>query len=424
MLELSPGREIGGYYIGCAKQYQLTYFCVYLLCLSLHPRLVCYFLHVTAAFSALPSLLIEASGPDETPLPLTVLDTLTRTGALHEVSGVLWPRSVRVGIHELAEAADAGTMIRLVQRAGLEGIWNGSGIPVELVGGSSADPTLKWRGWMNWNWFDSVNKPDNDKKEKTQRWAYTLLCPTDAAFARVNLTRLLDDREALIALVRQHIVPVPIVDSGSGKGEKGKDGVEIMTPGGESWADRALGWFVKPERGVENLLNGEHVDKFSHRRLSSGIDSVRSAASPLEPDAETPLPLKSASNQFGTLLTPRSAYGDVVFEHTGDRGWAVGVKGADIWAHVTAWGRTVGVGESTEGFFATLADVPVGGGVVQIDHVLEPYTPAWWREWGPALGVGAAGVAGIALMFAAIVWVWRRDVQEATYEPLDGGEDE
>lgn len=376
--------------------------------------------------SALPSLLIEASGPDETPLPLTILDTLTRTGALHEVSGVLWPRSVRVGVHELAQAADAGTMIRLVQRAGLEGIWNGSGIPVESVAGSNRDPTTKWLGWMNW--FSS--NEDKDKKQgKVQRWAYTLLCPTDAAFARINLTRLLDDREALIALVRQHIVPVPILDGGNGKDEKDK--VETTAAGG-SWADRALGWFVKPEAGVENLLNGEYIDYDPYRRPSSRF-VTNTIASPLEPDAETPLPLKSSSNRFGTLLTSRSVYGDVVFEHTGDRGWAVGVKGADAWAHVTAWGRTVGVGASAsvsttrlgqDDLFATLADTPVRGGVVQIDHVLEPYAPAWWREWGAALGVGAAGVVGIGAVFAAVVWVWRRDVQEATYEPMDGGEDE
>ncbi|KAG8701744.1 hypothetical protein FRC09_005159, partial [Ceratobasidium sp. 395] len=77
------------------------------------------------------SLLIEASGPDESPLPLTLLDTLTRTGALHEVAGVLWPRSVQVTLRELAQAGDGGTMLRLVQRAGMEGIWNGSGVPVE-----------------------------------------------------------------------------------------------------------------------------------------------------------------------------------------------------------------------------------------------------------------------------------------------------
>ncbi|KAG9127293.1 hypothetical protein FRC07_015000 [Ceratobasidium sp. 392] len=359
------------------------------------------------------SLLIEASGPDETPLPLTILDTLTRTGALHEVAGVLWPRSVQVGLRELAQAGDGGTMLRLVQRAGMEGLWNGSGVPVKNVFGSDSEPIGP--KWMNWRW--SNNDTDGKRKGKGERWAYTLLCPTDAAFARINLTRLLDDREALVTFVRQHVIPVPVVD----EDEVGAKAI------GDGWADRVVGWFVGPEKGVENLMNGEYAAlPFKNQRTLTGRPLSQhytaAAVSPYEPDAETPLPLKSRSNQFGTLLTPYSAYGDIVFTYTGDRGWAVGVKGADSWAHVTAWGRTIGVSPAAS--IHMDSDAPVGGGVVQIDRVLQPYAPTWWREWGAALGVGAAGVALIGLLFSAVIWVWRRDVQEATYEPADGGDDE
>ncbi|KAG8727866.1 hypothetical protein FRC12_022171 [Ceratobasidium sp. 428] len=359
------------------------------------------------------SLLIEASGPDESPLPLTLLDTLTRTGALHEVAGVLWPRSVQVTLRELAQAGDGGTMLRLVQRAGMEGIWNGSGVPVENVFGSdTGSPGPKW---MNWLWL-SDNK-DGKRKGKGQSWAYTLLCPTDAAFARINLTRLLDDREALAAFVRQHIIPVPVA-------ERDEVGAKAVDNG---WASRMIGWFVGPEKGLENLMNGEYATLPSggqHTWTSRPFSQryIATTSSPYEPDAETPLPLKSSSNQFSTLLTPYSSYGDIVFTHTGDRGWAVGVKGSDSWAHVTSWGRTIGV--SPVASIDMDSGAPLGGGVVQIDRVLQPYAPAWWREWGSALGVGAAGVALIGVFFGFIVWVWRRDVQEATYEPADGGEDE
>lgn len=360
------------------------------------------------------SLLVEASGPDEAPLPLTILDTLTRTGALHEVSGVLWPRSVRVGLRELGQAADGGTMLRLVQRAGMEGVWNGSGIPVETVFGSD-QATSGW-GRMNWFGLGDNSSEERKKKGKGEQWAYTLLCPTDAAFARINLTRLLDDRNALTAFVRQHIIPVPVVDD---------DKVGVKSA--EGWADKLLGWFIRPEQGVENLMNGEYaVFPFQDRNSPSGrVLSQRystAVASPYDPDAETPLPLNSASNRFSTLLTPYSAYGDVVFTFTGDRGWAVGVKGGDTWAHVTAWGKTVGVGPTVSVYMDS--NVPLGGGVVQIDRVLQPYAPAWWREWGAALGLGAAGVAFIGMLFSGVVWVWKRDVQEATYEPADGGDDE
>ncbi|EUC63999.1 carnitine/acyl carnitine carrier protein, putative [Rhizoctonia solani AG-3 Rhs1AP] len=356
------------------------------------------------------SVLIEASGPDESPIPLTVLNTLTLTGALHEVSGVLWPRSVRVGIRELGLAADASTMLRLVQRAGFEGIWNGTGIPVESVVNvyPSLTPSAKWSN----GWFGGSGS-GGSKKPPAPKWTYTLLCPTDAAFARINLTRLLDDHEALVALVRQHIVPIPLAERDSGVGAKDSTSV--------SWADWFLSRFIQPERGIENLLNGEYAQASPRVRLHSNVVST-GATVPLEPDAETPLPLQSSTARFGTLQTSHSTYGDIVFAHTGDRGWAVTVKGAEEWAGVKAWGKTVGVTPGAASVYA--GESPLTGGVVQIDRVLEPYSPSWWREWVPALGVGAAGVASIGMLFWGVVWVWKRDVQEATYEPTNGDEDE
>ncbi|KAG8762873.1 hypothetical protein FRC11_007417 [Ceratobasidium sp. 423] len=356
------------------------------------------------------SLLIEASGPDESPLPLTVLDTLTLTGALHEVSGVLWPRSVRVGIRELGLAADASTMLRLAQRAGFEGIWNGTGIPIDNIVNIYPPPipSAKWGKW----WFGGGDK-DGSKKPQPPKWTYTLLCPTDAAFARINLTRLLDDHDALVALVRQHIVPIPLAEKGGAVGAKESTSV--------GWVDWILSRLIQPERGIENLLNGEYAQSPSRTRPHSNVVST-GANVPFDPDAETPLPLQSATARFGTLQTSHSSYGDVVFAHTGDHGWAVTVKGADEWAGVKAWGKTVGVTPGAANILAN--DSPFTGGVVQIDRVLEPYSPSWWREWIPALGVGATGVATIGLVFWGVVWVWKRDVQEATYEPANGDEDE
>ncbi|KAH7334347.1 hypothetical protein B0J17DRAFT_708703 [Rhizoctonia solani] len=357
------------------------------------------------------SLLIEASGPDESPLPLTVLDTLTRTGALHEVSGVLWPRSVRVGIRELGLAADASTMLRLVQRAGFEGIWNGTGIPIENIVNiyPPLAPSAKWGKW----WLGGSGS-GGSKKPQTPKWTYTLLCPTDAAFARINLTRLLDDHDALVALVRQHIVPIPLADQGGGVGTKDSNSV--------GWVDWIMSRLIQPERGIENLLNGEYSRSPSRTRPRSNFASTGVTTTPFDPDAETPLPLQSSTARFGTLQTSHSTYGDVVFAHTGDHGWAVTVKGTDEWSGVKAWGKTIGITPGAANVFAS--DSPLTGGVIQIDHVLEPYSPLWWREWVPALGVGAAGIATIGLVFWGIVWVWKRDVQEATYEPADGDEDE
>ncbi|KAJ1301644.1 hypothetical protein OPQ81_008887 [Rhizoctonia solani] len=355
-------------------------------------------------------LLIEASGPDESPLPLKVLDTLTLTGALHEVSGVLWPRSVRVGIRELGLAAGASTMLRLVQRAGFEGIWNGTGIPVDSIVNiyQPLTPSAKWGNW----WSGSGGKVGG-KKPQPPTWTYTLLCPTDAAFARINLTRLLDDRDALVALVRQHIIPIPVTEESGGVGAK--DSISV------GWVDWIMSRFIPPERGIENLLNGEYARSTSRSRPHSNVMST-GATVPFDPDAETPLPLQSSTARFGTLQTSHSTYGDVVFAHTGDHTWSVSIKGTDDWSGVKAWGKTIGVMPGVVGFLA--GDSPLTGGVVQIDRVLEPYSPPWWREWIAALGVGAGGVAAIGLMFSGVVWVWKRDAQEATYESANGEEEE
>ncbi|KAF8755931.1 hypothetical protein RHS01_04861 [Rhizoctonia solani] len=280
------------------------------------------------------SLLIEASGPDESPLPLTILDTLTRTGALHEVSGVLWPRSVRVGIRELGLAADASTMLRLVQRAGFEGIWNGTGLPVDNIV-NIYPPQLRALNGGNGGFVAMATAKSPSPRNGHTRYF-------------VQLTPLL-----------------------------------------------------RPERGIENLLNGEY------------------AQSPSRAHPTTTAIVNYAV--WNTSDVPFCLW-DVIFAHTGDHGWAITVKGADEWAGVKAWGKTVGVTPDSASRLA--GNSLLTGGVVQIDRVLEPYFPSWWREWIPALGVGAAGVATIGLVFWGVIWVWKRDVQEATYEPANGDEDE
>lgn len=119
---------------------------------------------------------------------------------------------------------------------------------------------------------------------------------------------------------------------------------------------------------------------------------------------------------YSTLLSRSSLYGDIIFRPESEKSSsylvgikdARGTKGQNDWANVVAWGRST---QST-------------GGVVQIDRLLVPYEPAWWIEYGPPLLVGLVGVALMALFFAAVRILWRRDTVEATYEPLGGFERE
>ncbi|KAH0838185.1 FAS1 domain-containing protein [Lanmaoa asiatica] len=180
---------------------------------------------------------------------------------------------------------------------------------------------------------------------------WTLLCPKDDAFKKYNLTQLLEDLDGLRAIVSQHLIPIPAA-SGS---------VSL------------------------DVLNNSR-----------------------------PLPLDQLGSH-STLLSPTSAYGDIVFKEMEDKSSAeymVGIKnargtdGKADWARVLSWGRTT-TGSGT-------------GGVIQIDRLLVPYHPSWWTEYGPPSFVGAMGVLLICFFFYGARVFWNKDPTEATYEPVGG----
>ncbi|KAF9010367.1 FAS1 domain-containing protein [Hymenopellis radicata] len=120
------------------------------------------------------------------------------------------------------------------------------------------------------------------------------------------------------------------------------------------------------------------------------------------------------SPTYSTLRTQDSEYGDIIFRlhDDGSGKYIVGIKGArgtdgnGDWAQVEAWGRSTTGGGT--------------GGVIQIDAVLMPYHPPWWIEYGAPTVVGIVGSLLIIGFFLGVRWVWRRDVTEATYEPVGG----
>ncbi|EIN14096.1 FAS1 domain-containing protein [Punctularia strigosozonata HHB-11173 SS5] len=115
---------------------------------------------------------------------------------------------------------------------------------------------------------------------------------------------------------------------------------------------------------------------------------------------------------YSTLLTKFSSYGDVVFRDQ-EGTYIIGIKGArgtpavEDWANVLSWGRTTT--PSTK-----------SGGVIQIDRLLIPYRPTWYRQYLAPILVGAIGVIVIVMFFAGVRYVWRKDLREATYEPVGG----
>lgn len=196
-------------------------------------------------------------------------DTLTDTGVIHEVSDLMIPRSVELNIGKLMKAGKATTMTNVMAKAGFDWILDGT-LPPE--GSEWADQTLDGRTW-------------------------TLLCPTDDAFKKYNLTQLLEDIDGLRAIVSQHLIPSPPSPPVSGS---------ISTT---------------------DILNNSR-----------------------------PLPLDQLGSH-STLLSLASAYGDIVFKELEDKsaaGYMVGIKnargtdGKADWARVLGWGRTT-TGSGTGG---------------------------------------------------------------------------
>ena len=112
---------------------------------------------------------------------LTPMNLLTETGAVHELSDIFIPRSVHLTVGKLAKAAKGTTMTNLILKAGMEWVLNGTTPPVDSPWGQSG---ISGTGW-------------------------TLLCPSDDAFKRVNLTRLHADKAAMQLIVGQHLLNTP-----------------------------------------------------------------------------------------------------------------------------------------------------------------------------------------------------------------------
>ncbi|KAI9513047.1 FAS1 domain-containing protein [Russula earlei] len=109
---------------------------------------------------------------------LTPMNLLSSTGVVHELSDIFIPRSVHLTVGKLAKAAKGTTMTNLIIKAGMEWVLNGTTPPADSPWGQSG---ISGTGW-------------------------TLLCPSDDAFKKVNLTRLHSDKTAMQLIVGQHLL--------------------------------------------------------------------------------------------------------------------------------------------------------------------------------------------------------------------------
>ncbi|GAA5886633.1 hypothetical protein JCM5296_005355 [Sporobolomyces johnsonii] len=316
-------------------------------------------------------------------------DILTETGAIHVIDQVELPAELDITVEKLLRGAKANTMVELIQAANMSWVLQGKRPPADFVFATDDD--------------DDDDDGKRKKKHKSRRSnvdrAYTILCPTDKALSRLNLTYYLANPSALSALVQLHIIPT-----------------DALSP--------------------------------SPPALPPSSDK----------DAGTPIPLVD-SITYPTLLSRSeggaSQFGTVAFKQwgEGEGAWMVGIEGArgtsgeSDSARVVAWGRATpwfvegkpdhdGDGDGGKekggeayvpgltgraGAFATR--LAAGGGVITIDSVLLPYEPGWFRRWGWIVLTVLAGVAAVGALVGFAVRAWRKRKGLVQYERLEGEED-
>ncbi|GAA6014856.1 hypothetical protein JCM10207_002203 [Rhodosporidiobolus poonsookiae] len=306
-------------------------------------------------------------------------DILTETGVIHIVDQVELPPDLDITLEKLLRGAKANTMVELLKLANMSWVLEGKREPRRPHDGEDEKVDLA----------ALHGKRTGDRHAGSSDQAYTVLCPTDKALSRLNLTYYRANPPALEALVRLHVIP--------------------------------------------------HTS-------ASGSPFP---SSPAEPGA--PLILEDAKT-YDTLLSKRqpggsSAYGSIAFRRWGDgeSSWLVGVdgargvKGSADAARVLAWGKATpwfvndsGKGDAEE-FSARIAyaaslvkpstRLAPAGGVIQIDSVLIPYEPGWFRRWGWIVLSALVGAVVLAVLAFVGIRAYKKR-REASYQRILAEEDD
>ncbi|EPQ32475.1 uncharacterized protein PFL1_00670 [Pseudozyma flocculosa PF-1] len=312
------------------------------------------------------TVLVSRAGDDDAAMPPARVikgDILTNTGVIHEIDRVQMPLDLT--IKNLMQGAKADTMEDLIQQAGYGWILNGSS-PVN--GSRGADRS------------------------------YVVLVPTDNAFTRVNLSRILEDPVSLRRLVQQHIIPL---DAGSG-------GVTVddILPDG-----RRNRLTISESQAFPTMLDvsagGEsRYGQLSFRRIDDDVGGSFGA------DAGAVVRLGRTSWAIkGTRGSDGSARGHSAYVVK------FGRESRAVPGVSDGGGGIGGGGGGGEGLRRGI------GGVMLIDTVIMPYRPGWFYRWGWVVvcSVVAAFAMSLATLYA-YRW-WKRDGKIRLPDALEGEEE-
>lgn len=278
------------------------------------------------------------------PARVTFDDTLTDTGVMHVIDSVIIPADVNITIGKLIRGSRYDTMADLMVRAGLDWVLEGRDPTAHDIASAGLHASVLPE-------TDSTGSAYSDAYSLAKP-SYTVLVPTDKAFSRLNMTRYINDKEALLELLKLHIIPTQ------------------PSLGAKSTSSFA----AEPPRDGQPLVLGDDV-------------------------------------VYSTLLSKDSKYGNLAFRATGDNSFIVGIRGArgnvgDISARLGQAGRaTVRWRKRSQGDVDVMADagrekskgsedtglgdsisrlyrngMTLGGGVMILDSVLLPYHPSWFSR--------------------------------------------
>jgi uncharacterized surface protein with fasciclin (FAS1) repeats len=267
------------------------------------------------------------------PARITHHDALTSTGTIHTIDSVVMPADLRITIAKLIRGSKQTTMADLMERAGLSWVLEGREPSRDEI------QHAQLHGIVRSADSEGAPMPDLDSLALP---SYTLLCPTDKAFSRLNLTHYLKNEDELINLLKLHIIPT-----------------QPSTP----------------------------------RTASS-----KQPASP--PSDGRPLAMED-DLIYSSLLSSNTKYGELAFRATGDNSFIVGIRNARAGiGHASArigssgrasvrWKRespSYDTGSETKSFEDKNGELwrggmTLGGGVLMIDSVLVPYQPSWFSRY-------------------------------------------
>ncbi|KAM0750330.1 FAS1 domain-containing protein [Meredithblackwellia eburnea MCA 4105] len=287
-------------------------------------------------------------------------DILISTGVIHVIDQVELPPDLSIDHTKLLAGAKATTMVDLIQAANMSWLLDGKTPPSKFLEDDAEEGNE-----------DDEEVPDSTKgKQKKGKKpkrragdytrAYTILCPTDRAFSRVNLTYYFSNKPALVELVKLHVIPTSAFAPLTGDG--------------------------RPLALTDEVTYPTLLDK------SEG-----------------------GGSQYGSLAFRRWGEDEWVVGIKSARG----TNGQSDSAKVIAYGRATPV--LVGGDDGGSAKLAASGGLFVVDSVLLPYQPGWFRRFGWIIVVVVLGLA-VTACIGLLSWkLWTG--KKVLYERLEGEED-